>query len=76
MEDSRSSKNGAVEIASPGFEAEGEGKVINGGAETLLRLIPMGLCVSALVIMLKNSQSNDYGSVSYSDLGAFRCNPV
>ncbi|PKI47669.1 hypothetical protein CRG98_031955 [Punica granatum] len=45
---------------------------MNGGTETLLRLVPMGLCVSALVIMLKNSQSSDYGSISYSDLGAFR----
>ncbi|KAI4374653.1 hypothetical protein MLD38_012621 [Melastoma candidum] len=41
-------------------------------AETLLRLLPMALCVSALVIMLKDSQANDYGSISYSHLGAFR----
>ncbi|GAU44099.1 hypothetical protein TSUD_123860 [Trifolium subterraneum] len=41
-------------------------------AETFLRLLPIGLCVSALVLMLKNSQQNDYGSVSYTDLGAFR----
>uniref|UniRef100_A0A6N2MPQ6 CASP-like protein n=1 Tax=Salix viminalis TaxID=40686 RepID=A0A6N2MPQ6_SALVM len=41
-------------------------------AETLLRLVPMALCVSALVVMLKNSQTNDFGSLSYSDLGAFR----
>lgn len=41
-------------------------------AETVLRLLPMALCISALVLMLKNSQSNDYGSLSYSDLGAFR----
>lgn len=41
-------------------------------AETMLRLLPMGLCVVALVIMLKNSQTNDYGSLSYSDLGTFR----
>ncbi|PNX58732.1 hypothetical protein L195_g059336, partial [Trifolium pratense] len=26
----------------------------------------------ALVLMLKNSEENDYGSVSYIDLGAFR----
>ncbi|KAL0328379.1 UNVERIFIED_CONTAM: CASP-like protein 2A1 [Sesamum calycinum] len=32
----------------------------------------MALCVAALVIMLKDSQTNDYGSLSYSDLGAFR----
>lgn len=41
-------------------------------AETMLRLLPMALCVAALVLMLKNSQTNDYGSLSYSDLGAFR----
>ncbi|KAK9674277.1 hypothetical protein RND81_12G223000 [Saponaria officinalis] len=41
-------------------------------AETLLRLLPLGLCVAALVVMLKNSQTNDFGSVSYSDLGAFK----
>ncbi|KAL0406683.1 UNVERIFIED_CONTAM: CASP-like protein 2A1 [Sesamum latifolium] len=41
-------------------------------AETLLRVLPMALCVAALVIMLKDSQTNDYGSLSYSDLGAFR----
>ncbi|KDP24708.1 hypothetical protein JCGZ_25699 [Jatropha curcas] len=41
-------------------------------AETILRLIPMALCLSALVLMLKDSQSNDFGSLSYSDLGAFR----
>lgn len=40
--------------------------------ESLLRLLPMGLCLMALVLMLKNSQSNDFGSLSYSDLGAFR----
>lgn len=41
-------------------------------AETLLRVLPVVLCVVALVIMLKDSQTNDYGSLSYSDLGAFR----
>ncbi|KAJ1700020.1 hypothetical protein LUZ63_008532 [Rhynchospora breviuscula] len=40
--------------------------------ETLLRVAPMGLCVAALVVMLKNSQINDFGSLSYSDLGAFK----
>ncbi|KAI3457578.1 hypothetical protein Pfo_014241 [Paulownia fortunei] len=40
-------------------------------AETLLRILPMALCVVALVIMLKDSHTNDYGSLSYSDLGAF-----
>ncbi|GAB4838643.1 hypothetical protein Ancab_028188 [Ancistrocladus abbreviatus] len=51
---------------------EGDGSSTMRNAETLLRLLPMGLCVAALVIMLKNSQTNDYGSVSYSDLGAFK----
>lgn len=41
-------------------------------AETMLRLVPVALSVAALVVMLKNSQTNDYGSLSYSDLGAFR----
>lgn len=40
--------------------------------ETLLRLLPVALSVVALVVMLKDSQSNDYGSLTYSDLGAFR----
>ncbi|KAI6690223.1 hypothetical protein NL676_027051 [Syzygium grande] len=37
-----------------------------------MRVVPMGLCLTALVVMLRNSESNDYGSLSYSDLGAFR----
>ncbi|XP_002532825.2 CASP-like protein 2A1 [Ricinus communis] len=41
-------------------------------AETVLRLVPMAFCISALVLMLKNSQTNDFGTLSYSDLGAFR----
>ncbi|GLU17686.1 hypothetical protein SLE2022_340420 [Rubroshorea leprosula] len=42
-------------------------------AETLLRLVLMAVCLSALIVMVKNSQSNtDFGSLSYSDLGAFR----
>lgn len=41
-------------------------------AETLLRLLPMGLCVAALIVMLKNSQTNDFGTLSYTDLGAFK----
>lgn len=41
-------------------------------AEPIARLVPMGLCVAALVLMLKNSETNDFGSLSYSDLGAFR----
>ncbi|KAG5387037.1 hypothetical protein IGI04_038507 [Brassica rapa subsp. trilocularis] len=40
-------------------------------AETMLRLAPVGLCLAALVIMLKDSQNNEFGSVSYSNLSAF-----
>ena len=49
-----------------------EGNTCMRTAETLLRLVPMGLCIAALVVMLKNSQTNDFGSLSYSKLGAFR----
>jgi hypothetical protein len=53
-------------------ELEGNTTTFLRTAETFLRLLPIGLCVSALVLMLKNSEENDYGSVSYTDLGAFR----
>ncbi|PNX78012.1 CASP-like protein 10-like [Trifolium pratense] len=53
-------------------ELEGNKTTFLRTAETFLRLLPIGLCVSALVLMLKNSEENDYGSVSYTDLGAFR----
>lgn len=52
-------------------ELEGNNTILR-TAETFLRLVPIGLCVSALVLMLKNSQDNQYGSVSYTDLGAFK----
>lgn len=57
-------------------EMEGSG---NGPAiqirhfETLLRLIPVGLCISALVVMLKTEQSDQYIKLDYSDFDAFRC---
>ncbi|KAL3355898.1 hypothetical protein AABB24_016850 [Solanum stoloniferum] len=51
------------------MESENNGSNIG---EIMLRLLPMALCVVALVIMLKDSQTNDYGSLSYSDLGIFR----
>ncbi|KAF3505000.1 hypothetical protein F2Q69_00043855 [Brassica cretica] len=41
-------------------------------AEPMLRLAPVGLCLAALVIMLKDSQDNEFGSISYSNLSAFR----
>ncbi|XP_030439596.1 CASP-like protein 2A1 [Syzygium oleosum] len=63
MKKESSSKNG-------GENGEGNERVRT--AETLMRVVPMGLCLTALVVMLRNSESNDYGSLSYSDLGAFR----
>lgn len=51
--------------------AAGEGGGLVGTAETVLRVAPMGLCLAALVVMLKNSEDNDYGSVSYTDLTPF-----
>lgn len=41
-------------------------------SETFLRLIPIGLSVAALVLMLNDSQTNEYGSLAYTDLAAFR----
>jgi hypothetical protein len=40
--------------------------------ETLLRAAPLGLCVAAMAIMLKDQQTNEYGTVAYSDLGGFK----
>ncbi|CAA7049002.1 unnamed protein product [Microthlaspi erraticum] len=40
--------------------------------ETVLRVASMALSIVGLVIMIKNSISNDYGSLSYSNLGAFK----
>ncbi|TVU13401.1 hypothetical protein EJB05_40455 [Eragrostis curvula] len=40
--------------------------------ETLLRAAPLGLCVAAMVFMLKDKQTNEYGTVAYSDLGGFK----
>ncbi|URE42452.1 CASP-like protein [Musa troglodytarum] len=41
-------------------------------AEALLRVVPVGLCLAAMAIMLRNSQENDFGAVSYADLTAFK----
>lgn len=71
MADKKSSNGGGDSAAGMGMEPSREEGSKNIG-ETLLRLLPIALCLSALVIMLKNSQSNDFGSLSYSDLGAFR----
>ncbi|KAG4955114.1 hypothetical protein AAZX31_14G194100 [Glycine max] len=71
LETSRSCKQ---LIGPEGSDKEFEGYIDSNlrVVETFLRLFPIGLCVTALVIMLKNSQENKYGSVSYTDLGAFR----
>ncbi|KAL3502964.1 hypothetical protein ACH5RR_037413 [Cinchona calisaya] len=79
MADKREKDNNTITDQSPmemgiGSSAQDDG---NGSprmrtAETLLRLLPVTLSVGALVIMLKDSQANEFGSVSYSDLGAFR----
>ncbi|KAF5480089.1 hypothetical protein F2P56_000859 [Juglans regia] len=61
-----------MEIMGPRDEEEGSDGSAMRTAETLLRLVPMALCISALVLMLKDSQTNDFGSISYSDLGTFR----
>ncbi|GAB2219260.1 hypothetical protein Droror1_Dr00006893 [Drosera rotundifolia] len=53
------------------YDEEEERSVQLRTTETLLRLLPVGLCVAALVIMLKNSQTSDFGHISYSTLGAF-----
>ncbi|CAK9151812.1 unnamed protein product [Ilex paraguariensis] len=77
MADKREKSGAVVSGSSPMDISTRDGEDENGStvmrtAETLLRLLPMALCVVALVVMLKNSQTNDFGSLSYSDLGAFR----
>ena len=71
VEAARSSSSMNMMMGSDHEELEGNASIIR-TVETFLRLLPIGLCVTALVVMLKNSQENDYGSVSYTDLGAFR----
>ncbi|KAF1001753.1 CASP-like protein 2A1 [Apium graveolens] len=68
-------RNSFVENSPGGMEMEASSQGEKGNkniVETLLRLLPMALCLSALLLMLKNSQSNDFASLSYSDLPAFR----
>lgn len=62
---------GKTDIASAVAEDDG-GSATMRTAETLLRVLPMALCLAALVIMLKDTQTNEFGTLSYSDLGAFR----
>ncbi|XP_008804521.1 CASP-like protein 2A1 [Phoenix dactylifera] len=59
-------------VEEEGRKREGEGRSAVRTAETVLRVVPMGLCLAALVLMLKNAQVNDFGSVSYADLTPFR----
>ncbi|KAL7103830.1 hypothetical protein ACP275_08G203900 [Erythranthe tilingii] len=61
-----------VEMGGANTEKDEYGSATMRTVETLLRVFPMALCVAALVIMLKDSQTNEYGSLSYSDIGAFR----
>ncbi|CAI8597142.1 unnamed protein product [Vicia faba] len=63
---------GASVAATGDQELEGNKPTFLRTAETFLRLLSIGLCVTALVLMLKNSEENDNGSLSYTDLGAFR----
>ncbi|XP_057550382.1 CASP-like protein 2A1 [Amaranthus tricolor] len=66
-------KEGGVVLMEKNKENEENGKIRSmRTAETLFRLVPMGLCVAALTVMLKNSQTNDFGALTYSDLGAFK----
>jgi hypothetical protein len=32
--------------------------------ETLLRAAPLGLCVAGMAVMLRDTQTNEYGTVS------------
>ncbi|KAI3905180.1 hypothetical protein MKX01_017426 [Papaver californicum] len=59
------------EGAKPTTSASNGGAGIRMTGESLLRVVPMVLSVVALVVMLKNAMTNDYGSVSYSDLSGF-----
>ncbi|GER45109.1 CASP-like protein VIT_01s0010g01870 [Striga asiatica] len=65
-------KDGAVALGESQSPANESGSAAMRMAETLLRILPIALCVAALVIMLKDSETNEYGSLTYSDLGAFR----
>ncbi|XP_078432814.1 CASP-like protein 2A1 [Wolffia australiana] len=45
----------------------------NEPAETVLRVASMGLCITALVITLKNTDSSEsYGTVSFNDLNGLK----
>ncbi|KAK3198413.1 hypothetical protein Dsin_021828 [Dipteronia sinensis] len=55
-----------------GQDDENDNKSGMRSAEAMLRLSPVILCVAALVLMLKDSETNELASLSYSNLGAFR----
>ncbi|KAJ0507888.1 putative casparian strip membrane protein [Helianthus annuus] len=66
-------KNSNLATGTTGPSQEEDGN--SGGIRTvemLLRLFPVGLCVAALVVMIKDSETNDYGSLSYSNFTGFR----
>lgn len=69
MDDKRMKDNSQIE---KGPTEDERGSSTMRTAETLLRILPMALCVVALVIMLRDSQTNEFGSLYYSDIGAFR----
>jgi len=71
LESSRSGKQ-LIEAEGRNEEFEGNDNSFLRLVETLLRLFPIVLSVTALIIMLKNSEDNEYGSVNYTDLSAFR----
>ncbi|KAI9118539.1 hypothetical protein K1719_010871 [Acacia pycnantha] len=66
-------KSSVVEAPAPvRAEDEHESSSALRTSEVFLRLLPIALSVAALVLMLNNSQANDYGSLAYTDLVAFR----
>ncbi|KAK7372272.1 hypothetical protein VNO80_05647 [Phaseolus coccineus] len=71
LESSRSCKQ-LIQAEGTHEEFEGNNNAVLHLVEMLLRLFPILLSVTALIIMLKNSEENEYGSVSYTDLSAFR----
>uniref|UniRef100_A0A1D1YP05 CASP-like protein n=1 Tax=Anthurium amnicola TaxID=1678845 RepID=A0A1D1YP05_9ARAE len=63
-------ESGKTAVATAGAEA---GAAAAKAAETVLRVVPMGLCLAAMAVMLKNTQeSGEFGDVSYADLSGFR----
>ncbi|RZR83210.1 hypothetical protein BHM03_00009779 [Ensete ventricosum] len=70
-EDKQQKKPAAVGEDAMAVESAEEGRT----AEALLRVAPVGLCLAAMAIMLRNSQENDFGAVSYADLTAFKLSP-